>query len=110
MRIFRFPWRPTREQVLVLHLMVLDAFSFISINDAPYDPIYLDAITPHNIHLHTVFTSSNGKLTLISVPPVWSIMLKFVRYLGQDPSDICLLLRSVIVHYLIFCVSLSSQG
>ena len=60
-----------------------------------YDPIYTASIQPNNTHLHTVFTSPNRMLTLISVAPFWSVALKLVRYTKWDPGDICLLLRSV---------------
>ncbi|KAF5376413.1 hypothetical protein D9615_008586 [Tricholomella constricta] len=59
-----------------------------------YDPIYHAALQPNNVHLHSVFTSTNGMLTLVSVPPVWSIVLKLVRYTNFDAGDICLLLRN----------------
>ncbi|GLB42575.1 hypothetical protein LshimejAT787_1200240 [Lyophyllum shimeji] len=59
-----------------------------------YDPIYHSALQPHNVALHTVYTAPNGLLRLISVPPVWSIALKLVRYTKYDPGDICLLLRN----------------
>ncbi|KAG5635986.1 hypothetical protein H0H81_009454 [Sphagnurus paluster] len=59
-----------------------------------YDPIYRGAIQPNNVHLHSIFSSTNGLLTLVSVPPVWSIVLKLVRYIRYDPGDICLLLRN----------------
>ncbi|KAG5641042.1 hypothetical protein DXG03_006307 [Asterophora parasitica] len=60
------------------------------------DPIYRAALDPNNIHRFTVFTSSNHKLTLVSVPPVWSVILKLVRYTKHDPGDICILLRQVV--------------
>lgn len=60
-----------------------------------YDPIYAAAIQPNNIALHTIYTSPNGLLTLISVTPFWSVALKLVRYTKWDPGDICLLLRCV---------------
>lgn len=63
----------------------------------PYDPIYTAAIQPNNVHLHTIFTSPNGLLTLVSVTPFWAVALKLVRYTKWDPGDICLLLRSVVV-------------
>ena len=59
----------------------------------PYDPIYTAAIQPNNVHLHTVFSSPNGMLTLVSVTPFWAVALKLVRYTKWDPGDICLLLR-----------------
>lgn len=62
----------------------------------PYDPIYTAAIQPNNVHLHTIFTSPNGLLTLVSVTPFWAVALKLVRYTKWDPGDICLLLRSVV--------------
>jgi len=59
-----------------------------------YDPIYTASIQPNNVHLHTVFTSPNGMLTLVSVTPFWAVALKLVRYTKWDPGDICLLLRN----------------
>lgn len=58
-----------------------------------YDPIYTASVNPQNIALHTIFRSSNGFLTLISVTPFWAVSLKLVRYTKWDPGDICLLLR-----------------
>ncbi|KAF8077565.1 hypothetical protein FPV67DRAFT_1405394 [Lyophyllum atratum] len=71
---------------------------FADANAKQYDPIYHGALQPNNVHLHTVFKSANGLLTLISVPPVWSIVLKLVRYTRYDAGDICLLLRFVHFH------------
>jgi hypothetical protein len=62
-------------------------------NGTPYDPIYTDSIRPNNIDLHTIFTSPNSQLTLVSVTPFWAVALKLVRYTRWDPGDICLLLR-----------------
>ncbi|KAF9467051.1 hypothetical protein BDZ94DRAFT_1156518 [Collybia nuda] len=62
-----------------------------------YDPIYTAALKPNNVSLHTVFTSPNGMLTLVSVTPFWSVALKLVRYTKWDPGDICLLLRLVVI-------------
>ncbi|KAF8797771.1 hypothetical protein BYT27DRAFT_7124710 [Phlegmacium glaucopus] len=58
-----------------------------------YDPIYTASIRQNNIDLHTIFRSTNGSLTLISVTPFWAVSLKLVRYTKWDPGDICLLLR-----------------
>ncbi len=58
-----------------------------------YDPIYTDSLRPNNLHLHTIFTSSNQQLILISVTPFWAVALKLVRYCKWDPGDICALLR-----------------
>ncbi|KAF9530780.1 hypothetical protein CPB83DRAFT_762493 [Crepidotus variabilis] len=59
----------------------------------PYDPIYHASIQANNIDLHTIYTSPNKLLTLISVTPFWAVSLKLVRYVKWDPGDICLLLR-----------------
>ncbi|KAF7416382.1 hypothetical protein PC9H_002647 [Pleurotus ostreatus] len=59
-----------------------------------YDPIYTDSLRPNNLHLHTIFTSQNQKLVLISVTPFWAVALKLVRYCKWDPGDICALLRN----------------
>ncbi|KAF8632931.1 hypothetical protein AX17_004694 [Amanita inopinata Kibby_2008] len=59
-----------------------------------YDPIHRAALQPNNVHLHTVYKSSNGLLQLISVTPFWAVALKLVRYTKWDPGDICLLLRN----------------
>ncbi|KAJ7600902.1 hypothetical protein C8J56DRAFT_768157 [Mycena floridula] len=59
----------------------------------PYDPIYHASIQPNNIHMHTIFTSPNKILTLISVTPFWAVALKLVRYTPNDASDIILILR-----------------
>ncbi|KAL4261085.1 hypothetical protein AB1N83_007430 [Pleurotus pulmonarius] len=59
-----------------------------------YDPIYTDSLRPNNLHLHTIFTSSNQQLILISVTPFWAVALKLVRYCKWDPGDICALLRN----------------
>lgn len=48
--------------------------------------------------MHTIFTSPNGMLTLISVAPYWAVALKLVRYAKWDPSDIGALLKSVHLH------------
>ncbi|KAF9484572.1 hypothetical protein BDN70DRAFT_797452 [Pholiota conissans] len=58
-----------------------------------YDPIYTVSVTPQNMNLHTIYKSSNGFLTLVSVTPFWAVALKLVRYTKWDPVDICLLLR-----------------
>jgi len=60
-----------------------------------YDPIYLAALHPDNLKLHTIYQSPNRMLTLISVTPFWSVALKLVRYSKWDAGDICLLLRRV---------------
>lgn len=60
----------------------------------PYDPVYHDSIQPHNISLHTVYTSPNGRLTLVSVTPCWGIALKLVRFVKYDMIDIGALLRN----------------
>ncbi|KIY65006.1 hypothetical protein CYLTODRAFT_380054 [Cylindrobasidium torrendii FP15055 ss-10] len=60
----------------------------------PYDPVYHDSIQPHNVALHTVYTSPNGKLTLVSVTPCWGIALKLVRFVKYDMIDIGALLRN----------------
>ncbi|KAJ8474556.1 hypothetical protein ONZ45_g15906 [Pleurotus djamor] len=59
-----------------------------------YDPIYKDSLRPNNVHLHTIFTSRNQQLTLVSVTPFWAVALKLVRYCKWDPGDICALLRN----------------
>ncbi|KJA16750.1 hypothetical protein HYPSUDRAFT_147290 [Hypholoma sublateritium FD-334 SS-4] len=58
-----------------------------------YDPVYSASVNPQNIALHTIYRSSNGFLTLISVTPSWAVSLKLVRYTKWDAGDICLLLR-----------------
>ncbi|KAF9002140.1 hypothetical protein BDQ17DRAFT_550163 [Cyathus striatus] len=58
------------------------------------DSIYNAALTQDNMHLHTIFTSPNGLLTLVSVTPFWAVALKLVRYTKWDPGDVCLLLRN----------------
>ncbi|KAM6499989.1 hypothetical protein JOM56_005497, partial [Amanita muscaria] len=62
-------------------------------SNTTYDPIHTDALKPNNISRHTVYTSSNGLLQLISVTPVWAVALKLVRFTKSDPGDICLILR-----------------
>ncbi|KAK7030851.1 hypothetical protein VNI00_013959 [Paramarasmius palmivorus] len=59
-----------------------------------YDPVYQASLKPNNIELYTVFVSKNQKLTLINVPPSWSVALKLVRYSKWDPTDISLLLMN----------------
>ncbi|KIL63955.1 hypothetical protein M378DRAFT_79054, partial [Amanita muscaria Koide BX008] len=63
-------------------------------SNTTYDPIHTDALKPNNISRHTVYTSSNGLLQLISVTPVWAVALKLVRFTKSDPGDICLILRN----------------
>ncbi|GAW04600.1 hypothetical protein LENED_006405 [Lentinula edodes] len=58
----------------------------------PFDPIYAQSVKENNIHLYTVFTSSNQQLTIVNVTPFWAVALKLVRYTKWDPGDICLLL------------------
>ncbi|KIM43933.1 hypothetical protein M413DRAFT_442997 [Hebeloma cylindrosporum] len=60
----------------------------------PYDPIYTAALQPYNLKLHTIYTSPNKHLTLISVTPFWAVALKLVRYTKWDRVDVCLLLRN----------------
>jgi hypothetical protein len=74
-----------------------------------YDPIYTASIQPNNTHLHTVFSSPNSMLTLVSVTPFWAVALKLVRYTKWDPGDICLLLRfaSVVLFHSAFILSVS---
>ncbi|KAL0948435.1 hypothetical protein HGRIS_011012 [Hohenbuehelia grisea] len=67
---------------------------FSTRNNSVYDPVYTDSLRPNNVHLHTVFTSPNQMLTLISVTPFWAVALKLVRYVKWDPGDICALLRN----------------
>jgi hypothetical protein len=62
-------------------------------NGTTYDPIHADSIRQNNIDLHTIFTSPNSQLSLVSVTPFWAVALKLVRYTRWDPGDICLLLR-----------------
>ncbi|KAJ3507414.1 hypothetical protein NLJ89_g6321 [Agrocybe chaxingu] len=59
-----------------------------------YDPVYAASVQDNNIHLHTIYRSPDGLLTLISVTPFWAVALKLVRYSKWDPGDICLLLRN----------------
>jgi hypothetical protein len=44
-----------------------------------YDPIYEASIKQNNIDLHTIFRSTNGVLTLISVTPFWAVSLKLAH-------------------------------
>ncbi|KXN83175.1 hypothetical protein AN958_01752 [Leucoagaricus sp. SymC.cos] len=57
------------------------------------DPIYTASIQRFNVNYHTIFSSANGMLRLISVAPFWAVSLKLVRYAKWDPSDICILLK-----------------
>ncbi|KAF5375987.1 hypothetical protein D9757_008826 [Collybiopsis confluens] len=59
---------------------------------AAFDPIYTESVKENNVQLYTVFTSSNGLLTIVNVTPFWAVALKLVRYTKWDPGDICLLL------------------
>ncbi|KAF9016604.1 hypothetical protein BDZ89DRAFT_1022654 [Hymenopellis radicata] len=60
----------------------------------PYDPVYHASIQPNNISLHTIFTSPNKRLVLVSVTPFWGVALKLVRFTKYDMADICVLLRN----------------
>ncbi|KAF9556137.1 hypothetical protein CPC08DRAFT_641949 [Agrocybe pediades] len=59
----------------------------------PFDPLHVSSLTPQNISLHTVYTSPNGFLELVSVPPYWSVALKLVRWGRRDWGDVGILLR-----------------
>lgn len=70
---------------------LLIAFSPIG---RPWDPIYAASVlSKSNIQSHTIFSSANGMLKLIGVPPFWAIALKLVRFTKWDPYDICFLLK-----------------
>jgi len=77
----------------VLFLTEHNLISRYSPTNTPYDPIYTAAVQPNNVDLHTIYTSPNMRLTLISVTPFWAVSLKLVRYTKWDRVDVCLLLR-----------------
>lgn len=83
-------------------------YNFVRPYNQKFDPVYTAAVQERNIKLHTVFTSENRLLTLISVTPFWAVALKLVRYTKWDPGDICFLLRLVSITPLFFS-SLSSS-
>jgi len=85
----------SKSSIISTERLLIRSISYSS-SGKPYDPIYTASIQPNNVHLHTVFSSPNGMLTLVSVTPFWAVALKLVRYTKWDPGDICLLLRSVI--------------
>jgi len=88
-----------------VHLYVLSVssrilFSFTNIflpssptTNLPFDPLHVSSLTPQNLSLYTVYTSPNGFLELVSVPPYWSVALKLVRWGRRDWGDVGILLR-----------------
>ncbi|KAF9556129.1 hypothetical protein CPC08DRAFT_614287, partial [Agrocybe pediades] len=60
----------------------------------PFDPLHVSSLTSQNRSLYTVYTSPNGFLELVSIPPYWMVALKLVRWGRRDWGDVGVLLRN----------------